>query len=87
MPGRERIEPNPGGKRYVRRDQDGQFSKDQTDVGKSSAADQRQHSATQVKKGRHKLVDQGPLPFILYRPDEPRAHLPCTGSHGTVMLR
>ena len=37
-------------KRYVRRDEKGQF-KDVTDVGKSSAADQRQTAKTKVKKG------------------------------------
>ena len=40
MPKRETIEPNKGDKRYVRRDDQGQF-KEQVDVGKSSATDQR----------------------------------------------
>ncbi len=39
-------------KRYVRRDDQGEFSKDQVDVGKSSAADQRQHSKTPAKPGQ-----------------------------------
>ena len=39
-------------KRYVRRDDQGHFTQDQTDVGKSSAADQRQHSKTPAKKGQ-----------------------------------
>ena len=47
---RELIEPAKGDKRYVRRDADGQFKKE-VDVGKSLAADQRQKSATKVKKG------------------------------------
>jgi hypothetical protein len=51
MPNREVIEPNKGDKRYVRRDSSGQFS-EQTDVGKSSANDQRQHSQTKPKKGQ-----------------------------------
>jgi hypothetical protein len=52
MPGkRELIEPNPGDKRYVRRDEDGRF-REQEDVGKSSAADQRQHSNTKPPKGQ-----------------------------------
>lgn len=38
-------------KRYVRRDDEGHFTSDQVDVGKSSAADQRQHSKTPAKKG------------------------------------
>ena len=37
-------------KRYVRRDEEGRF-KESDDVGKSSAADQRQHSSTKPKKG------------------------------------
>ena len=52
MPNRELIEPNKGDKRYVRRDENGHFTGDQTDVGKSSAADQRQHSTTPAKKGQ-----------------------------------
>lgn len=52
MSARETIEPNKGDKRYVRRDDQGQFTEDQTDVGKSSAADQRQHSSTPAKKGQ-----------------------------------
>ena len=51
MSKRETIEPTPGDKRYVRRDDQGQFTDDQTDVGKSSAADQRQKAKTKVKKG------------------------------------
>jgi hypothetical protein len=50
MPKRELIEPNKGDKRYVRRDDQGQF-KEQADVGKSSAADQRRRSATPSKPG------------------------------------
>ena len=37
-------------KRFVRRDEKGQF-KDVVDVGKSLAADQRQHARTKSKKG------------------------------------
>lgn len=51
MPGRERIDTGDD-KRYVRRDDKGQFTEDQTDVGKSSAADQRRHSDTPAKKGQ-----------------------------------
>lgn len=40
MSKRELIEPNKGDKRYVRRNEDGQFGK-QVDVGKSLSADQR----------------------------------------------
>lgn len=38
-------------KRYVRRDEQGRF-KEVVDVGKSSAADQRQHSQTKAKPGQ-----------------------------------
>ncbi len=48
MSKRELIEPNKDDKRYVRRDDKGQFS-EQVDVGKSSAADQRQHSQHEAK--------------------------------------
>jgi hypothetical protein len=50
MTKRELIEPNPGDKRYVRRDKDGQFA-ESDDVGKSLAADQRQHAKTKAKPG------------------------------------
>jgi hypothetical protein len=48
---RELIEPNPGDKRYVRRDEKGQFTTDQVDVGRSLAADRRQHAKTKAKPG------------------------------------
>jgi hypothetical protein len=38
--------------RYVRRDEQGQFTEDQVDVGRSHAADQRQHSGTEAKPGQ-----------------------------------
>jgi hypothetical protein len=38
-------------KRYVRRDQKGQF-KEVVDVGRSLAADRRQHAGTKVKSGQ-----------------------------------
>jgi hypothetical protein len=38
-------------KRFVRRDAEGKF-KDVVDVGKSLAADRRQHSDTKVKSGQ-----------------------------------
>ena len=36
MANRETIQPNPGDKRYVRRDEEGRFTDDQTNVGKSA---------------------------------------------------
>jgi hypothetical protein len=50
MSERELIEPKTGDKRYVRRDDQGQF-KQEVDVGKSLAADQRQHAKTVAKPG------------------------------------
>jgi hypothetical protein len=38
-------------KRYVRRDENGQF-KESVDVGRSLAADRRQHSKTKAKPGQ-----------------------------------
>jgi hypothetical protein len=52
MTERHIVEPQKGDKRYVRRNPDGQFTDDQTDVGRSLAADQRQHSKTPAKKGQ-----------------------------------
>lgn len=49
---RELIEPNDGDKRYIRRDEDGQFTEDQVDVGRSLSADQRSESETVSKKGQ-----------------------------------
>jgi hypothetical protein len=48
---RELIEPNPGDKRYVRRDEQGQF-KTEVDVGRSLAADQRHDAKTRAKPGQ-----------------------------------
>jgi hypothetical protein len=52
MTERHIIEPHEGDKRYARRDDQGQFTEDQADVGKSLAADQRQHSKTPAQKGQ-----------------------------------
>jgi hypothetical protein len=45
------IEPKPGDKRYVRRNREGKF-KEEVDVGRSLAADRRQHASTKVMKGQ-----------------------------------
>jgi hypothetical protein len=55
---RELIEPKKGDKRYVRRDEQGHFTKDQTDVGKSLAADRRTHAKTVAPKGQGDRGDQ-----------------------------
>ena len=49
---RELIEPNEGDKRYVRRDENGQFTEDQVDVGRSLSADSRTDAKTVVPKGQ-----------------------------------
>ena len=49
---REEIEPNNGDKRYVRRDDSGQFTSDQVDEGRSLSADRQNHSETVVPKGQ-----------------------------------
>jgi hypothetical protein len=54
---RELIEPNPGDKRFVRRDAQGQFSQSD-DVGRSLAADRRQKAKTTVKSGQGDRGDQ-----------------------------
>lgn len=44
--------------RYIRRDEDGQFTSDQVNVGKSHAADQRQHSEHTAEKGQGDTGDR-----------------------------
>lgn len=51
MSKRELIEPHAGDKRYVRRDEQGQFKK-VVDVGRSLAADRRSASKTEVEPGQ-----------------------------------
>lgn len=46
----ELIEPKPGDKRYVRRDEERQFS-ESDDVGRSLAADRRKSTKTVMKSG------------------------------------
>lgn len=50
MSKRELIEPTPGDKRYVRRDDEGRFG-EQVDVGKASAQDQKRQAKTESKPG------------------------------------
>ena len=38
--------------RYIRRDEDGQFTSDQVDVGRSLAADQKRDAKTEAKPGQ-----------------------------------
>jgi len=55
---RELIQPKANDKRYVRRDQQGHFTSDQTSVGKSLAADRRTHAKKVVPKGQGDRGDQ-----------------------------
>ena len=48
---RELIEPHKGDKRFVRRDENGRFRRE-VDVGRSLAADRRQHAKTKAKPGQ-----------------------------------
>jgi hypothetical protein len=50
MTKRELIEPHKGDKRFVRRDEQGQF-KESDDVGKSLTQDRRQHARHEAPKG------------------------------------
>ena len=49
---RELIEPNEGDKRYVRRDENGQFTDSQDDVGRSLSQDRKRDAKTESKKGQ-----------------------------------
>jgi hypothetical protein len=51
MSDRELIEPTPGDKRYVRRDEGGRF-KDVQDVGRSLAQDRRREAKNTTKRGQ-----------------------------------
>jgi hypothetical protein len=51
------IESHKGDKRYVRR-KAGKFTKSQDDVGRSLAADRRQHAKRRVKSGEGDRGDQ-----------------------------
>ncbi len=49
---RELIEPNEGDERYVRRDEQGQFTDSQDDVGRSLSQDQKRDAKTESQKGQ-----------------------------------
>lgn len=51
MSKRELIEPNPGDKRYVRRDEKGRFEEVE-DVGRSLAQDQRRQAENEAPRGQ-----------------------------------
>ena len=45
-------------KRFVRRDDEGRFTEDQVDVGRSLSQDQRQDAKTTAKKGQGDTGDR-----------------------------
>ena len=49
---RELIEPNDGDKRYVRRDEQGQFTEEQDDVGRSLSQDRKRDAQQEAKHGQ-----------------------------------
>ena len=49
---RETVKPNPGDKRFIRRDSEGQFSDDQVDVGRSLSQDDHKHAQHVVPEGQ-----------------------------------
>ena len=54
---RELVEPNKGDKRYVRRDENGQFA-ESDDVGRSLAQDQRRESDKEAPRGQGERGDR-----------------------------
>ena len=57
---RERIEPQKGEQRYVRRDAKGHFTDSQDDVGRASAQDQKRQAQRGAKKGQGDKGDRKP---------------------------
>jgi hypothetical protein len=57
---REQIEPHGGDKRYVRRDDQGHFTEDQVDEGRSLTADRRQHAKHEAPPGQGDRGDHKP---------------------------
>jgi hypothetical protein len=55
---RETIEPSRGDKRYVRRDNEGEFSSDQVDAGRSLSRDRKQAAKRTVAAGQGDKGDQ-----------------------------
>jgi hypothetical protein len=55
---REQIQPHPGDKRYIRRDDEGHFTKDQVDVHRSLSADDRRTAERVVPEGQGNRGDE-----------------------------
>jgi hypothetical protein len=56
---RELIEPNPGDKRYARRDANGRYTSHQVDVGRSLSQDRQRKATNTAKKGEGDKGDRG----------------------------
>ena len=50
--GREQVEPNKSDKRYVRRNDQGEFTDSQDDVSRSLSQDRKKAAKTEVRKGQ-----------------------------------
>jgi hypothetical protein len=57
---RELIEPNNGDKRYIRRDEQGHFTEDQVDMGKSLSQDRRTQAKNVAPPGQGDHGDRKP---------------------------
>jgi hypothetical protein len=49
---RELLEPNEDDKRYIRRDEEGEFTESQDEEGRSLRQDRRTEAETEVEKGQ-----------------------------------
>ena len=54
---RETIKPNPGDKRYLRRDERGRFTSDQVDVGRSLSQDRQRDAKRSAPAGQRDRGD------------------------------
>ena len=60
MAKRELIQPKPGDKRYVRRDEQGHFTKGQDDVGRSLTQDRRKQAKHETPRREGDRGDRKP---------------------------
>jgi hypothetical protein len=60
MPGKRELAAPRGAKRYIRRDKAGQFTPDQTSVGRSLAQDRRRQAKATAKPGYGDQGDRRP---------------------------
>lgn len=55
---RELIQPGPGDKRYIRRDDEGHFTKDQVNLGRSLSDDDRRKAKRTAPEGQGDRGDE-----------------------------